>query len=80
MGWGSYRLRDVCRKGYMVMEDWIVIAGAGLDAVTCHVIVTVITSGLYRDSYLITFPQLLLITTPASLCFIHWLCAFGGVN
>ena len=27
----------------MIMEDWIVIAGAGIDAVTCHMIVTVVT-------------------------------------
>ena len=27
----------------MIMEDQIMIVGAGIDAVTCHVIVTVIT-------------------------------------
>jgi hypothetical protein len=42
-GWGLYRLGDVCGKGHVITEDWIVIAGAGIDVVTCHMIVTVVT-------------------------------------
>jgi hypothetical protein len=43
MGWGSYGLGDVCGNGHMITEDRIVIAGAGIDAVTCHMIVMVVT-------------------------------------
>jgi len=42
-GRGSYGLGDVCGKGHMITEDQIVIAGAGIDVVTCHMIVTVVT-------------------------------------
>jgi hypothetical protein len=41
MSEGSYGLRDVCGNGHVITEDQIVIAGAGIDVVTCHVIVTV---------------------------------------
>ena len=43
MSQGLYGLRDVCRKGHVITEDRIMIVGAGIDAVTCHMIVTVIT-------------------------------------
>jgi hypothetical protein len=43
MGRGSYGLRDVCGKGYVIMGDQIVTAGADIDAVMDHVIVTVVT-------------------------------------
>jgi hypothetical protein len=33
----------MCGKGHMITEDQIVIAGAGIDVVTCHMIVTVVT-------------------------------------
>jgi len=43
MGWETYRLGNVCGKGYMIAEDWIVTAGAGIDVVTNHVTVMVVT-------------------------------------
>ena len=47
-GRGSYGLGDVCGKGHMIMQDWIVMAGVGIDAVTYHVIVMVVTLVLLR--------------------------------
>jgi len=47
MGRGSYGLRDVCGKGHVIMGDRIMTAGAGIDAVTDHMIVTVITVTLH---------------------------------
>jgi len=38
-----YGLGNVCRKGHVIMEDQIMTAGVGIDAVTDHVIVTVVT-------------------------------------
>ena len=43
MGQETYGLGNMCGKGHMIAEDWIVTAGAGIDAVTNHVIVTVVT-------------------------------------
>jgi len=40
---GIIWLRDVCGKGHMIMRDQIVTAGVGIDVVTYHIIVTVIT-------------------------------------
>jgi len=54
MGRESYGLRNMCRKGHVIVEDQIVTAGAGIDAVTNHVIITVITqkklNGLFKPS------------------------------
>ena len=38
-----YGLRNVYGKGHVIAEDWIKTAGVGIDAVTDHMIVTVIT-------------------------------------
>jgi hypothetical protein len=38
-----YGLRNVCGKGHVIAEDRIETVGAGIDAVTDHVIVTVVT-------------------------------------
>jgi len=38
-----YGLGNVCGKGHVIAEDRIETVGAGIDAVTDHVIVTVIT-------------------------------------
>ena len=43
MGWETYRLGNVCGKGHVIAEDRIETVGAGIDAVTDHVIVTVVT-------------------------------------
>ena len=43
MGQETYGLGNVCGKGHVIVEDRIETAGAGIDAVTDHVIVTVIT-------------------------------------
>jgi hypothetical protein len=38
-----YGLGNVCGKGHVIAEDRIETAGAGIDAVMDHVIVTVVT-------------------------------------
>jgi hypothetical protein len=43
MGWETYRLGNVCGKGHVIVEDQIETVGVGIDAVTDHVIVTVVT-------------------------------------
>ena len=52
LGWGtgqgSYGLGDVCGKGYVITQNQIVTAGVSIDAVTSHMIVTVITVGRDR--------------------------------
>jgi hypothetical protein len=40
---GMYGLGNVCGKGHMNAEDRIETVGAGIDVVTDHVIVTVVT-------------------------------------
>jgi hypothetical protein len=46
MGRETYGLGNVCGKGHVIAEDWIETVGVGIDAVTDHVIVTVITQTL----------------------------------
>jgi hypothetical protein len=43
MGQGSYGLRDVCGKGHVIMQDWIMTAGVSIDTVMSHMMVMVIT-------------------------------------
>ena len=43
MGRETYGLRNVCGKDHVIAEDWIVTAGAGIDVVTNHVTVMVVT-------------------------------------
>jgi len=43
MGRETYGLGNVCGKGHVIAEDRIETAGAGIDAVMDHVIVTVVT-------------------------------------
>jgi hypothetical protein len=44
MGRETYGLGNVCGKGHVIAEDRIETTGAGIDAVTDHMIVTVVTS------------------------------------
>jgi hypothetical protein len=44
MGWEMYGLGNMYGKGHVIAEDRIETAGAGIDTVTDHVIVTVITA------------------------------------
>jgi len=44
----TYGLGNVCGKCHVIAEDQIETAGAGIDAVTDHVIVTVVTLLLYH--------------------------------
>jgi hypothetical protein len=39
----TYGLGNVCGKGHVIAEDQIEAEGAGIDVVTDHVIVTVVT-------------------------------------
>jgi hypothetical protein len=43
MGREMYRLGNVYRKGHVIAEDQIKTARAGIDTVTDHMIVTVVT-------------------------------------
>jgi len=47
-GQETYGLRNVCGKGHVIAEDRIETAGAGIDAVTDHMIVMVVTLLLYH--------------------------------
>jgi hypothetical protein len=43
MGREMYRLGNVYGKGHVIVEDRIETAGVGIDTVTDHMIVTVVT-------------------------------------
>jgi hypothetical protein len=46
-------------EGHVIVENWIMTAGAGIDVVTNHVIVTVITyceQGIISTTIVVTIP------------------------